>query len=183
MDLRRRFPETIGKNAAAPSSTDNPHLKQGLQLYQAAEQEGFTNNAKLMSSLKYFLQAAENGIDEASQWIESFLDSQPALPANVVLPKHTVRIMRWISQASTADKQIYTVARRMFNTMANGESAIAKDKLDEAATRLLGSQTSAGGATSVDLAKSSKMLRGSVKRLLKEAAAQTDTNEVRRNIY
>ncbi len=181
MDLRRRFPETetIGEGTA-PSSTENPHLKQGLQLYQATEQDGFRNTTKLVHSLKYFMQAAENGIDEASEWIDSFLSSLSALPASVVLPEHTLKIMRWISSATTADKQIYTVARSMFNTMANGASAIPKDKLDEAATRLLGSQSGDDGA---DLAKSSKMLRGSVKRLMQEAAAQTDTNEVSTKDY
>ncbi len=175
MDLRRRFPETIGESGAPSSSTD-PRVKQGLQFYQAAEQEGFRNSTKLKRSLKFFINAAENGVDEANQWIESFLSSLSALPATVVLPEPTVKIMRWISEATTADKQIYTVARSMFNTMADGAPAIPEDKLDEAATRLLSSQSGSGDGAG--LAKSSKMLRGSVKRLLQEAAAQTDSNEV-----
>ena len=188
MDLRRRFPETVGAETKSrqtddgngdskepPQKASDPLIEKGFQLYQEAEESGFAKVPTLVNSLKLFMHAAENGVDEANQWIKSFLGSVSALPANVVLPDHLVRLMKLVSEATTSEKQICTVARSMFVKMADGKTSIPEDKIDECATRLLasGSVRSEG-----ELAKSSKLLRGSVKKLLQEAAAKSETHEV-----
>lgn len=181
-NLRRRFAETVGTGAEVQlqedtgQATGDQCMKKGHELFHQAEQEGFSNTATLVSSLQQFMQAAENGVDEATQWIGSFLGSLSALPPSVVLPEHMVRIMRWVTEATSTDKQIYIIAKSMFREMADGKASIPKDKIEEAATRLMSSQS--GGTETPDLVKSSKMLRGSIRRLLQEAALSTTTDEV-----
>lgn len=185
MDLRRRNPETVGAGAISdtargPPASRNPLIERGLQLYEEAEQGGFTNEETLEKSLKFFIQAAEQGIDEATGWIESFLGSLSALPASVILPSSLVKVMKWVTEATEAEKQIRNIAKSMFHKMVDGQSSIPRDKIDQSAEKLLSMESSEGGFASETsgLVKSSKLLKGSVKRLLQEAVIKSGTKEV-----
>ena len=188
--LRRRNPENVGAGTNSdtargpPTSTKsrNPLVERGLQLYEEAEQGGFTDNETLEKSLKFFIQAAEQGIDEASGWIESFLGSLSALPASVVLPGSLVKVMKWVTEATESEKQIRSIAKSMFHKMGGGQSSIPQNVIDQSAEKLLSKEPSEGGFASAietpGLVKSSKLLKGSVKRLMQEAVIKSGTKEV-----
>jgi len=176
MDIRRRFPETVSAGDGKSEDDRDPLVKRGLQLYQKAEQDGFQDNPSLVEGLNMFIQAAENGVDEASDWIGSFLGSVSALPANVVLPDKLVKVLNWVKAATAEEKKVHCTAKAMFQKMTGGKQELAKDDIDEAANKLLASKSGEGETTK--MVKSSKMLIGSVRRLLEEAAAKSTTDMV-----
>lgn len=127
MEVRRRNPETAKADRSTGSppveqqdvaSTKNPLMERGLKLYEEAEQTGFQDENRLEKSLNYFVEAAENGADDAVEWISSFLSSMTALPPSVVLPESLVKAMQWLTEASESEKQVRAVAKSMFSKMA-----------------------------------------------------------------
>lgn len=190
MDIRRRNPENIGAGESVQISTTTPKardplISKGLQLYEEAEQTGFNNHETLQTSLKFFIQAAEQGVDEGTDWIKTFLGSLSALPTSVLLPDSLVKVMKWIVEATDTEKQVRNIAKSMFHKMSDGQTSISKDKIDQSAEKLL----SAGPNESVyvgndsDLIKSSKLLKGSVKRLLQESVIKSGTKEVENSLH
>ena len=194
MEIRRRNPETIKPSSshgdegstleeeAAPveqsqGNCQNPLVERGLQLSEEAEQSGFRNVDSLQKSLECFIQAAENGVQDAGNWIGSFLSSIPALPPSVILPSSLVKVMQWVTRATDTEKQIRIVAKSMFSKMTGPENpTIPKSKIDERAQLLLASQSE--HAHTPGLAKSAKELRSSVKRLLHSALLLSGSEEV-----
>ena len=145
------------------------------QLYAEAEKSGFHEEATLTSSLQHFLRAAEEGVDDATEWIASFLDSMSALPSSVVLPPSLLNLLQWVRLASKEEKEVFLVAERMYRTMAKGRTAIPGTELDDAIQNLLTSHCE----HSPEMVKSAKDLKMSVKKLLRSALEQSKSNEVR----
>lgn len=145
------------------------------QLYAEAEKSGFREEATLTSSLQHFLRAAEEGVDDATDWIASFLDSMSALPSSVVLPPSLLNLLQWVRVASKEEKEVFLVAERMYRTMAKGKAAVPEAEFDDAIQNLLMSQCE----HSPEMIKSAKDLKMSVKKLLFSALERSKSNEVR----
>lgn len=195
MAVRRRNTETLGHegheghegHAAEEASKapdpekqrlgKNPLVDRGLELYEEAELSGFEDRDTLEKSLHFFVQAAENGANEAVHWIDSFLDSMAALPASVVVPDRLLKVMNWITKATESERQVRIVAKSMFSKMAGHNRAIPREKIEQSAQVLVSSE-SESIHVSPEIAKS-KQLQGSVKRLMHSALMQSGSDEVR----
>lgn len=187
--IRRRNTETLGHEGHAAEEDSkvlepkeqglgkNPLVDRGLELYEAAELSGFEERDTLEKSLNFFVQAAENGANEAVHWIGSFLDSMAALPASVVVPDRLLKVMKWITKATESERQVRIVAKSMFSKMAGHNRAIPRGKIEQSAQMLLSSENE-NIRVSPEIAKS-KQLQGSVKRLMHSALLQSGSDEVR----
>ena len=113
-------------------------------------------------------------MDDATEWISSFLDSMSALPSSVVLPPSLLGLMRWVGSASEEEKKVSLVAEDMFSAMARGKTAIPKSEFDDAVQNLLTSRFE----HSPELIKSARDLKLSVKKLLCCAAEKDHLEEV-----
>ncbi|XP_041379456.1 uncharacterized protein LOC121392177 [Gigantopelta aegis] len=107
------------------------------KLYNKAEESGFQEVGELIDSLKCFVEAAGNGSREATRHLTTFFDSNVKTLTNIVeqLPSDLVAMAHALMVGTEAEKQIYTVAKEMFETMAKERKVIPKDQLEEAAQR------------------------------------------------
>ena len=160
-------PESI-----ASSGDGEDAFKQGLELYSQAEQSSFQDIDALNKSIKCVIKASERGVDEASVWMKSFLESASALPSSVVLPSPLVREMEVMLDATPTEKQVCLVAKSMFQKMAGGRETISRKEISEKAKGLLESKDAA------HFKKSSKMLEGSINRLMHDALVINQKDEV-----
>ena len=199
-EVRRRVVDTVrpADGAAGPLTTDDKPfdiLQEGhkvrvheantisyvlpfssLQLYAEAEKTGFNNAADLTNGLQYFLRAAVQDVDEAMDWISSFLDSTSALPPTAIaaLQPSLLHLLRWVQTATSEEKAVYLVAEGMFRTMSHGDSTIPRTGFDGAVQNLLSSRYK----HSPQLVKSAKGLRISVKRVLSSCLESNNSAEV-----
>lgn len=129
-----------------------------------------------MTGLHCFLRAAVQGVDEAADWITSFLDSMSALPPTTLsaLQPSLLRLLHWARSATVEEKAVYLVAEEMFRTMSRGASTIARSEVNEAVRNLLTSRFE----HSPQVLKSAKGLRMSVKRMLSSALESSNSTEV-----
>ena len=120
-------------------------------------------------------------MEEAADWISSFLDSMSALPPTVALPPSLLRLLRWVQHATPEEREVYLVAEEMFRTMARGitttigiTATIPKTEFDAAVQKLLSSRFE----HSPQLIKSAKELRNSVKKMLLTSLESNSSTEV-----
>lgn len=177
-EIRRRnvggtFDTGIEEPEQASYSEDGEDaFREGLELYSQAEQSNFQNTSALTKSIKQVIEASEKGVEEASIWMKSFLDSRSALPSSVVLPDNLVRTMQVMSDATPTEKQVRLAAKSMFHKMAGEHDSIPRNEISQKAKMLLESEEAVG------LRKSSKVLESSVSRLLHDALVINQTDKV-----
>lgn len=147
-------------------------FREGLDLYSQAEQSNFKDTDVLTKSIKQVIKASERGVDQASEWMKSFLDSTSALPPSVTLPTHLLREMQVIRDATQTEKQVRLAAKTMFQKMACGQEAIPKKEISQKAKSLLKAEDAA------QFKKSSRKLEGSINRLMHDALVINHTDEV-----
>ncbi len=174
---RRNTGETTGTGMEEPgfiiSSEDGGEVyREGLELYSQAEQSSFQDTDVLTKSIRKIIKASEKGVDDASVWMKSLLESASALPPTVVLPCELVREMRVMTDATLTEKQVRLAAKSMFQKMAGGREAIPRKEISQKAKGLLEAEDA------VDLKKSSKMLEGSINRLMHDALVINKKDEV-----
>lgn len=114
------------------------------------------------------------GVDEATDWISSFLESMSALPLTATLQPSLLRLLQWVQFTTTEEKEVYLVAEGMFCTMARGDDTISKAEFDSAIQNLLSSRYE----QSPQLIKSAKELKLSVKKMLYSALESSNSAEV-----
>ena len=203
---RRRVPESLqpgqSENAAGDKSTEgsvhhvryggkaheepgraeesHPLVRRGLELYERAEQDGFRNGDTLRDSLRYFVQAAEGGSEEALDWIGSFLDALSGLPRAAVDTADNLKShLEWLQSSSETERQVRVVAKVMFSKMADSDGLVRRSRFDECSRALLEAGT-AEGAHSPEMVKSSSQIQGAVKDLLHSAILQSGVEVVGR---
>ena len=149
-----------------------------MQLYAEAEKSGFRNTDDLTNALRCFLRAAALERSEAEDWITSFLESTSALPPSAVaaVPPSLLRLLQWVSTATTEQREVCLVAEGMFRRMTRGDRVIPRSGVEGAVANLLSS--SDGSEHSPQLVKSAKGLRMSVKRMLCSALESSQSEEV-----
>lgn len=146
--------------------------REGLELYLQAEQSSFQDTDVLTKSIRRIIRASEKGVDNASEWMKSFLESASALPPTVVLPSELVREMQVMTDATSTEKQVRLAAKSMFQKMAGGRKTIPRKEISQKAKSLLEAEDTA------HLKKSSKMLEGSINRLMQDALVINKKDEV-----
>lgn len=151
-----------------PSTQRNPLVEEGLQLYRTAEQDDFQDKATVEKCLKCFIQASENGDEEATSWIKSFLNSLSSMPPSLVVPSKLIQVMQLLTEATEEEKKIRVVARSMFSKMAGGEEYIAKEKIEESTTSILPS----------GYQKETPKVMRSIRRMMNDAMVTGGTKEV-----
>ena len=173
MEIRRR---NIGGTADAgveePGSISSfedgeEAYREGLELYSRAQQSSFQDTDVLTKSIKRIITASEKGVDDASVWMKSFLDSP-----SVDLPSQLVREMQVMTDATPTEKQVRLAAKSMFQKMAAGRETIPGKEISKKAKGLLEIEDT------VHLKKSSKMLEGSINRLMHDALVINQKDEV-----
>lgn len=147
--------------------------REGLELYSQAEQSSFQDTDVLTKSIRRIINASEKGVDDASVWMKSFLESAPP---TVVLPNELVREMQVMTDATSTEKQVRLAAKSMFQKMACGREAIPRKEISQKAKSLLEAEDTA------HLKKSSKMLEGSISRLMHDALVIDKKDEVSFNM-
>lgn len=182
MEVRRRnVGETSGSGIEEPgfiissereAEDGGEAYREGLKLYSQAEQSSFQDTDILTKSIKKIISASEKGVDDASVWMKSFLESAPALPPTVVLPSELIREMEVMTDATSTEKQVRLAAKSMFHKMAGGREAIPRKEISQKAKSLLEAEGAA------HLKKSSKMLEGSINRLMHDALVINKKDEV-----
>lgn len=141
--------------------------REGLELYSQAQQSSFQDTDVLTKSIRRIITASERGVDDASVWMKSFLDSP-----SVDLPSQLVREMQVMSDATPTEKQVRLAAKSMFQKMAAGRQTIPGKEISKKAKSLLEAEDAA------HLRKSSKMLEGSISRLMHDALVINQKDEV-----
>lgn len=180
MEVRRR---NTGGTADTDARIEEPGIiissedgeeayREGLELYSQAEQSSFQDTDVLTKSIKRIIKASEKGVDDASVWMKSFLESASVLPPTVVLPSELLREMQVMTDATSTEKQVRLAAKSMFQKMASGQEAIPRKEISQRAKSLLEAEDTA------HFKKSSKMLEGSINRLMHDALVINKKDEV-----
>ena len=179
MEVRKRNVETLRYTSEkgyevhgerlGGNSKRNSLVEEGLRLYQVAKQDEYKNNHTLEKCLKCFVQASENGDEEATLWISSFLSSLLTLPSSVIVPRDLIQKMQRITESTEEDNQIRIVARSMFSKMAGGNVSIPKEKIEESTSSILPTGYQAQAPTGVTR---------SIKRIMHDAMAAGGTRKV-----
>ena len=187
-EQRERSDETVSPDIQQVESHDkdwvDPLLDKGKKLYNKAEESGFQEVGELIESLKCFVEAAGNGSREATRHLTTFFDSNVKTLTNIVeqLPGDLVAMAHALMMGTETEKQIYTVAKEMFETMAKERKVIPKDQLEEAAQRLLNTEIVVVGVEEIECIDG---LKRSVKKLLNCAITTNEKGEevVCNNVY
>eukprot|EP00731_Ephydatia_muelleri_P020320 Em0013g47a len=175
-NVRRRLtsgsvPADVSNNAAIQRG--HALVERGLALYQELELTDFQDRSKLEECSKCFLQAAENGSDEAVDWIRNFLES---LPVSNELSSSTLNLLRWFAQANESEKQVRRTAKRIFMLISDDGKPIAKSRIKESVERLFSDRSDR--ISSADLMKASVQLKSSVTHLLHASLVLAEADEV-----
>lgn len=171
--VRRRLTYKSDVSNNAEAQREHSQTERGFALYQELELTGFQDRSKLEECSKCFLQAAENGSDEAVDWIRTFLKS---LPVSNELSRSTLDLLRWFTQASESEKQIRRTAKHIFHLISDDGKPIVQSKIEESVERLFSDRSD--GCGSADLMKASAQLKSSVTHLLHASLVLAGGDEV-----
>lgn len=165
-----------GQDGGERAEVEHPLVRRGLELYEKAERDGFQGGGALQESLQCFVQAADGGSREGLDWIGSFLDALPSLPASVSIPDSVRAHMEWLRCSTEIERQVRTVAKAMFWKMAGSDGVIPRGRFSECSRDLCGGTVE--GSQPAAVAKSAQQLQGAVKHLLHGAALQSGSSVV-----
>ena len=198
MEVRRRTAETVRQSfegdadafsSSAASEDAERHssykeddslvsslLEKGEGLMSVAKGSNFHEVGSLVQSLNFYVEAAAKGSKEASDKVKQFVGTHRS---EVIqrLPDELQEIVHVLADGSKVEKEAFRVANEMFDVMAGPEpgSTIPKDKLNEAAQKLMMREVELVGAGA---AKSAHDFRGSVSKLLFIALVRSEDGPV-----
>lgn len=141
-------------------------VTQGKRLYDEARTSNFIDSQdKLIKCLKCFVEAAGEHSKEAVSYIKPFFtenDLENDIPSSVIkeLPTDLMAVAHMLMEGTQEEREVYSVARDMFETMSEGVGFILKKEFKESIERLLKEERQFKHSIKID------RLRMSVKRLL-----------------
>ena len=148
--------------------------RQGLELYNQAEQSEFQDTDALTKSIRHMVRATEMGVEKGSKWMKDLLDPASAQPSPVAIPENLRSAMKRVTEASPEERKVSFAARSMFQKMAGGHGAIPKEEISQKAKDFLESDYVA------NLPKSpyGHMIENSIHRLVNDCREINETDEV-----
>ena len=169
-------PEFIESNYSDDEEAEEAY-RQGLELYNQAEQSEFQDTDALTKSIRHIVRATEMGVERGSDWMKEkdLLNPASAQPYSAAIPGDLRSAMKRVTEASPEERKVSFAARSMFQKMTGGHGAIPKKEISRKAKDFLESDYVA------NLQKSpyyGHMIENSIQRLVNDAREINEADEV-----